>query len=85
MISIQKVLLILLVSISSLSWANSEFITVYGKANVSAQYADEGEGSFTELKSNASRIGVKGEQALDGDLSVFYQVEWQVDLADISG
>ncbi|MFT5676904.1 MAG: putative porin [Paraglaciecola sp.] len=60
-------------------------ITVYGKANISAQSADEGEGSFTELKSNASRFGVKGDLKLDNDLEVLYTFEWQVDLADESG
>jgi predicted porin len=60
-------------------------ITVYGKANISAQSADEGEGSFTELKSNASRFGVKGDLKLDDDIEVLYTFEWQVDLADESG
>ncbi|MGJ8680351.1 porin [Paraglaciecola sp.] len=60
-------------------------ITVYGKANISAQMTDDGEGSFSELKSNASRFGAKGDLALDNGLTVFYQVEWGVDLADASG
>ncbi len=84
MMKIQNIAFVLLLSFSVSSWANSKLVTIYGKANVSAQYADEGEGSFTEIKSNASRVGVKGEKALDGGLSVFYHVEWQVDLADIS-
>lgn len=63
----------------------SELIDVYGKANVSLQSADEGDGSFSELKSNASRFGVKGEESLENGMTVFYQFEWQVDLADISG
>lgn len=60
-------------------------ITVYGKANISAQITDDGEGSFSELKSNASRFGAKGDMDLDNGLTVFYQVEWGVDLADASG
>ncbi|MFT4942098.1 MAG: putative porin, partial [Paraglaciecola sp.] len=60
-------------------------LTLYGKANISAQAADEGEGNFTELKSNASRFGVKGDTKLDNDLEVLYLFEWQVDLADASG
>jgi predicted porin len=60
-------------------------LTVYGKANISAQSADEGEGNFTDLKSNASRFGVKGDVKLDNDLEVLYLFEWQVDLADASG
>lgn len=57
-------------------------LTVYGKINVSAQSSDEGAGSFSELKSNASRFGVKGDYALDGDLSLVYQLEWEVDVTD---
>lgn len=60
-------------------------LTVYGKANVSFQLADEGDGNFTELKSNLSRFGVKGNVALDNNIEVLYLIEWQVDLADISG
>ena len=60
-------------------------LSLYGKANISAQAADEGEGNFTELKSNASRFGVKGDAKLDNDLEVLYLFEWQVDLADASG
>lgn len=55
-------------------------ITIYGKANVSAQSSDEGEGSFTEIKSNASRIGFKGTHTLTDEMEVIYQAEFQVDL-----
>ena len=39
----------------------------YGKANLSLQSNDEGDGSETELVSNASRIGVKGGTKLNDD------------------
>ena len=68
---------------SAVSYADP--VTVYGKANISAQSADEGQGSFTELKSNASRFGVKGDLKLENELEVLYLFEWQVDLADESG
>lgn len=58
----------------------AEDITIYGKANVSVQSSDEGEGSFTEVKSNASRIGFKGTHKLSDDLTVVYKAEFQVDL-----
>ena len=74
---------LLAASVSSASFADP--ITVYGKANVSLQASDEGNGSFTEIKSNASRFGVKGNLELDNDLEVIYTVEWQVDLSDESG
>lgn len=55
-------------------------IDIYGKANLSLQSNDEGEGSFTEVKSNASRIGFKGNHDLGNDLTVIYKAEFQVDL-----
>lgn len=63
----------------------AESLTIYGKANISVQAADEGEGNFTEMKSNASRFGVKGNLALENNIEVLYSMEWQVDLADMSG
>jgi len=60
-------------------------LTVYGKANVSLQSTNEaGTNNFSELKSNASRFGLKGKTALDGGLEVFYKMEWEVDLTDKS-
>ncbi|SNY52524.1 Outer membrane protein (porin) [Arsukibacterium tuosuense] len=58
-------------------------VTVYGQLNVSAQSSDEGEGRFSELKSNSSRFGLKGDFELDHGLTLVYQVEWGVDLADV--
>ncbi|WP_214001065.1 porin [Arsukibacterium sp.] len=58
-------------------------VTVYGQLNVSAQSSDEGEGRFSELKSNSSRFGLTGDFALDNGLTLVYQVEWGVDLADV--
>ena len=37
----------------------NEFVEVYGRADVSVQSSDEGDGNFTEIKSNASRIRIK--------------------------
>ena len=55
-------------------------VDVYGRADVSVQSSDAGEGSFTEVKSNASRIGLKGTHKLNDDLEVVYKAEFQVDL-----
>lgn len=57
-------------------------LTVYGKINVTAQSSDDGAGQFSELKSNASRFGVKGDYKLENDLTLIYQLEWEVDLTD---
>lgn len=75
-------LLLLAGSLSTAAMADP--ITVYGKANISAQSTDDGDGSFTELKSNASRVGVKGDMKLENGLEVLYLFEWQVDLTDVS-
>lgn len=66
----------------------SELATVYGRADVSYQYegykygANNEDGSTFVLKSNASRIGVKGEKALDNAIKTIYQLEWEVDFTD---
>lgn len=55
-------------------------VDIYGKANLTVQSSDEGEGSFTEVKSNASRIGFKGTHDLGNGLEVIYKAEFQVDM-----
>jgi predicted porin len=55
-------------------------VSIYGKANLTVQSSDSEDGSFTEVKSNASRIGFKGGQALDHDLELIFKAEFQVDL-----
>ncbi|WP_286219623.1 porin [Thalassotalea agarivorans] len=72
----------LLLGYLSSAQADSELdtVTIYGKANISLQSSDDGEGSFTELKSNASRIGFKGRLAIAEDIDVFYRAEFEVDM-----
>ncbi|WP_159818734.1 porin [Colwellia sp. 20A7] len=55
-------------------------VDIYGRANVSLQSSDDGEGRYSELKSNASRIGFKGTHDLNDDLEVVYQAEFQIDI-----
>jgi predicted porin len=55
-------------------------VDIYGRADVSVQSSDEGEGSFSEIKSNASRIGFKGAHQLNDVLDVIYQAEFEVDI-----
>ncbi len=73
-----KIAVALLSSLSLSAFAAD--VDVYGKANLSVQSSDEGEGSFTEIKSNASRIGLKGTHDLGDGLTVIYKAEFQVDL-----
>ncbi|MFT5082704.1 MAG: putative porin [Lentisphaeria bacterium] len=55
---------------------------VYGKANVSFQNADENGASTTELVSNASRLGFKGNLDVEGGLQAIYQAEFEVNMDD---
>jgi predicted porin len=57
-------------------------VTVYGKANVSFQSADEGGDSVTELVSNASRIGFKGKEDLGNGLKAVYKFEYETQIDD---
>lgn len=66
-------------SVSSFT-ASASLVDVYGKANVTFQMSDEGDGSFTEIRSNASRIGLKGSYDVGEGLKVIYKAEFQVDM-----
>lgn len=66
-------------SISAMA-AEQPSVEVYGRADVSIQSSDEGEGSFSELKSNASRIGFQGDYKVNDDLTIVYKAEFQVDI-----
>jgi len=61
---------------------NKEVIDFYGKLNISLQATEEKGESFNELKSNASRVGVKGKYYLDSGLTAIYKLEWQVNVND---
>ena len=60
--------------------ADMPSVDIYGRADLSFQSSDSGEGSFTEVKSNASRIGFQGGYAIDENLKVIYKAEFEVDL-----
>ncbi|MEM0515495.1 porin [Pseudoalteromonas sp. YIC-827] len=68
--------------LSGLSFNALAEVDIYGKANVTIQSSDEGEGSFTEIKSNASRLGFKGAENISEGLDVVYKLEFQVDVSD---
>jgi len=58
-------------------------VTVYGKANVALQSTDKNVGGqYTEVVSNASRIGLKGSESVNDDLKVIYQFEYQTKVDD---
>ncbi|GAA6172338.1 porin [Colwellia sp. KU-HH00111] len=55
-------------------------VDIYGRADVSLQSSDNGEGRFSEINSNASRIGFKGTHEINDNLAVIYQAEFEVDI-----
>ena len=75
---------LLLVAISSMSFSAFADVELYGKANITAQSSDEGEGSFTEIKSNNSRLGFQGSEPVGDNLTGVYKFEFQVNVSDDS-
>ncbi|MCV6625608.1 MAG: porin [Cellvibrionaceae bacterium] len=57
-------------------------VTVYGKANVAVQSADEKGDSITEVVSNASRVGFKGKEDLGNGLKAIYKFEYETHIDD---
>ena len=57
----------------------------YGLLNVGVQQSDYDTTNQAEVVSYASRFGVKGSSELSSDLNLIYQLEWQVDVADLGG
>ncbi len=73
-------LAMVLASLSALG-AHAE-VDFYGRANVSLELVSRGAEDFTQLSSNASRLGIKGDEAVSDGLSVIYQAEYQVEFDD---
>lgn len=76
-------LLIIMSGVLAVAWDQTAAavelpVELYGKINISYDSHDPGDDDF---KSNASRIGVKGEYALESGVSIIYQVEQSVDYA----
>ena len=71
---------------SATAFVNAETIeipapTFYGKMNVTQAFIQqEDAGSYSELNSNASRLGVKGNFELNEAITAFYQAEFQIDV-----
>lgn len=54
-------------------------VTVYGRAHVSVDFLDDGaDYSETNLSSNASRLGFKGNHEINPNLKAFFQIEQQI-------
>jgi predicted porin len=69
------------------AFANAEKVEIevpefYGKINVSVQNTQEGSASISELVSNASRLGVKGNIDLNHGLQGVYKAEYETQVDD---
>jgi predicted porin len=68
------------------SFAESQDVTVYGKANLTInQIEEESRSPVTDewqLNSNASRLGVKGQYAISDTLQAIYKMEYEVHIDD---
>jgi predicted porin len=54
-------------------------VTVYGRAHVSVDQLDDGaDYSETNLSSNSSRLGFKGDHEINSNLKAFFQIEQEV-------
>ena len=75
-----KIFYCLTVLVASLSL--SAETTFYGKLWITAEYENNNVTSESNLVSNASRIGFKGDLEAGNKLSVIYQLEYEVDPVD---
>ncbi|WP_407303704.1 porin [Acinetobacter sp.] len=75
----KKLLLAAVVATMGMSTAQAA-PTLYGKVNVSVDSYDDGKDDKIEVNSNASRLGVKGEEKLTDKLVAIYQAEWEIDV-----
>ena len=57
--------------------------SIYGRLDLALTSTDkESTGTVSDVKSHASRVGIKGSQVFDDGTTVIYQYEWQVDPVD---
>lgn len=57
-------------------------LTLYGKASLALQSADESGESEVQLVSNASHIGLKGSESVADGVELIYQLEYEVSIDD---
>ncbi len=54
-------------------------VSIYGRAHVSVDFLDDGaDYSETNLSSNSSRLGFKGDHEINSDLTAFFQIEQEI-------
>ncbi|HDY97864.1 MAG TPA: porin [Pseudomonas sabulinigri] len=57
-------------------------VNIYGRAHVSVDFLDDGaDYSETNLSSNSSRLGFKGDHEINPNLTAFFQIEQQINFS----
>ena len=57
-------------------------VEIYGQANVSVDYLDDGSDGMFDLSDNASRLGFKGSTVVNEDIDLIWQMESAISLDD---
>ena len=82
--TVSKTLVASAISALLVTTAYADPLTVYGKLNVSAQSNNLQNQSSTNIQSNASRLGVKGNIEISEGLEAIYTIEYEVDTGSSS-
>ena len=80
--SISLILLMVLFGITVNSDEAFAKNSIYGRLDIALSNEDTSSGSYTDVKSHASRVGFKGSQTFDSGIAAIYQYEWQTDPID---
>ena len=80
--SISLILLMVLFGITVNSDEAFAKNSIYGRLDIALSNEDTSGGSYTDVKSHASRVGFKGSQTFDNGIAAIYQYEWQTDPID---
>lgn len=68
------------VSLLFTPYSQANELVLYGRANISIQSSDDGDGAYTEINNNSSRIGLKSHYVLTDTLSILYKAEFGLDI-----
>ena len=73
-----RFLIVFLLLISSVPvYASS---SIYGRLDLAVSSDNKANGTITDVRSHASRVGIKGSQIFDNGMAVIYQYELQVEI-----
>ena len=82
-IKFMKFYIIITIFVSFITVSINAAPSIYGRLDLALTSTDkESTGTVSDVKSHASRVGIKGSQVFDDGTTVIYQYEWQVDPVD---